>query len=68
MNFTALSDRGEEIGKAILVICELKAVEGMKALFTDRLLTQLRLADKRLVFLINFNAPVIKDGINHLIL
>ena len=51
-----------------LVICELKAVEEMKAVFTAQLLTRLRLADKRLVFLINFNVPVIKDGINRLIL
>ena len=51
-----------------LVICELKAVEEMKAVFTAQLLTQLRLADKRLGFLINFNVPVIKDGINRLIL
>ena len=51
-----------------LVICELKAVEEMKAVFTAQLLTQLRLADKRLGFLINFNVPVIRDGINRLIL
>ena len=51
-----------------LVICELKAVEEMKAVFTAQLLTQLRLADKRLDFLINFNVPVIRDGINRLIL
>ena len=51
-----------------LVICELKAVAEMKAVFTDQLLTRLRLADKRLGFLINFNVPVIRDGINRLIL
>ena len=51
-----------------LVICELKAVEDMKAVFTAQLLTQLRLADKRLGFLINFNVPVIRDGIKRLIL
>ena len=51
-----------------LVICELKAVEEMKAVFTVQLLIQLRLADKRLGFLINFSVPVIRDGINRLIL
>jgi GxxExxY protein len=51
-----------------LVICELKAVEEIKAIFTAQLLTQLRLTDKRLGFLINFNVGVIKDGIRRLIL
>ena len=51
-----------------LVICELKAVQEMKAVFTAQLLTRLRLADKRLGFLINFNVPVIRDVINRLIL
>ena len=51
-----------------LVICELKAVEEMKAVFTAQLLTQLRLTGKRLGFLINFNVSVIRDGIKRLIL
>jgi len=51
-----------------LVICELKAVEEMKAVFTAQLLTQLRLTGKRLGFLINFNVPVMKNGIKRLIL
>ena len=51
-----------------LVICELKAVEEMKAVFTDQLLTQLKLTGKRLGFLINFNVPIIKRGIKRLIL
>ena len=50
------------------VICELKAVEDMKAVFSAQLLTQLKLTGKRLGFLINFNVPVIKDGISRLIL
>jgi GxxExxY protein len=51
-----------------LVICELKAVEEMKAIFITQLLTQLRLSGKRLGFLINFNVGVIKDGIKRLVL
>ena len=51
-----------------LVICELKAVDGMKPVFTAQLLTQLKLTGKRLGFLINFNVPVIKKGIKRLIL
>ena len=51
-----------------LVICELKSVETMKAVFTSQLLTQLKLTGKRLGFLINFNVPVIKQGIKRIIL
>jgi GxxExxY protein len=51
-----------------LVICELKAVEDMKDVFTAQILTQLKFANKRLGFLINFNIPTIKDGIKRLIL
>ena len=50
-----------------LVICELKAVEEMKSVFTAQLLTQLKLTGKRLGFLINFNVPIIKRGIKRLI-
>ena len=51
-----------------LVICELKAVEDMKSVYTAQLLTQLKLTGKRLGFLINFNVSVIKKGIKRLIL
>ena len=51
-----------------LAICELKAVETMKEVFTAQLLTQLKLTGKRLGFLINFNAPLIKDGIKRVVL
>jgi GxxExxY protein len=51
-----------------LVICELKAVETMLPVFTAQLLTQLRLTGKRLGFLINFNVPLIKQGIKRVVL
>lgn len=51
-----------------LVICELKAVETMTPLFTAQLLTQLKLTNKRLGFLINFNVPLIRSGIKRVIL
>ena len=51
-----------------LVICELKAVEDMKAVFDAQLLTQLKLTGRRLGFLINFNVPIIKGGIRRLVL
>ena len=50
------------------VICELKAVEAMNPVFLAQLLTQLKLAKKRLGFLINFNVPLIKRGIKRVIL
>ena len=51
-----------------MVICELKAVEVMHPVFTAQLLTQLKLTGKRLGFLINFNVPLIKQGIKRVIL
>ena len=51
-----------------LAICELKAVEKMEPIFQAQLLSYLRLAGKRLGFLINFNAPTIKQGIKRMIL
>lgn len=46
-----------------LVILELKSVEQIAPLHKKQLLTYLRLANKRLGLLLNFGAPVIKDGI-----
>lgn len=45
------------------VIIELKSVENVQPLHKVQLLTYLRLSDKRLGLLINFNVPVLKDGI-----
>lgn len=45
------------------VIVELKSVEQLAPVHKKQLLTYLRLADKRLGLLINFGAPLIKDGI-----
>jgi len=50
------------------IICELKAVDEMNAVWNAQILSYLRLLDKRLGFLINFNVPVIKKGIKRLIL
>ncbi len=51
-----------------LVICELKAVETIQPVFTAQLITQLKLTNKRLGFLINFNVPLIKNGIKRIVL
>ncbi len=49
------------------VICELKAVEIMLPVFSSQLLSYLRLTNIRLGFLINFNVPLIRDGIRRII-
>ncbi len=51
-----------------LVICELKAVEEMNPVWTAQLLSHLKLTDKRLGFLINFDVTLIKKGIKRIIL
>jgi len=49
-------------------ICELKAVDEMNPVWNAQILSHLRLTGKRLGFLINFNVPLIKNGINRIIL
>ncbi|MCA9061203.1 MAG: GxxExxY protein, partial [Planctomycetaceae bacterium] len=49
-----------------LVIIELKSVEQIHPVHKKQLLTYLRLADKRLGFLINFGATRLKDGISRI--
>lgn len=51
-----------------LVLCELKAVEALIPVYKAQVLTYLKLTGKRLGFLINFNVPVIRNGISRLIL
>lgn len=51
-----------------LVICELKALEQVHPVWQAQLLSHLKLTDKRLGYLINFNVPLIKDGIQRMVL
>mgnify|MGYP001580980722 FL=1 len=51
-----------------LIICELKAVDNMNPVWEAQVLSHLKLAGKRLGFLINFNEKYIKDGIKRIIL
>jgi GxxExxY protein len=53
-------------GEAVIV--ELKAVEKHNPLFEAQLLTYLKLTGQRLGLLINFNVPLIKDGIKRIVL
>jgi GxxExxY protein len=48
------------------VIVELKSIEAIAGVHKKQLLTHLRLADKRLGLLINFNVAFIKDGITRI--
>jgi GxxExxY protein len=49
------------------VIVEIKSVETVAPVHKKQLLTHLRLADKRLGLLINFNVALIKDGITRIV-
>lgn len=44
------------------IIIELKAVEGLLPVHDAQIISYLKLADKRLGFLINFNVPLLKNG------
>ncbi len=50
------------------ILCELKAVMEMHPVFQAQLMTYLKLTRNRLGFLINFNVPLIKDGIKRIIM
>jgi GxxExxY protein len=49
------------------VIVELKSVEMLAPVHFAQTLTYLKLADKRLALLINFNTKVLKDGIHRIV-
>ena len=49
------------------IIIELKAVERILPIHEAQLLTYLRLSNKRLGLLINFNMPTLKEGFKRLI-
>lgn len=49
-----------------LIICELKSVVEMHPVYTAQILSHMKLMDMELGFLINFNVPLIKNGIKRL--
>jgi iron complex transport system substrate-binding protein len=49
------------------VIIELKSVENLASVHKKQLLTYLRLTGMKLGLLINFGAPLIKDGIHRVV-
>ena len=50
-----------------LVICELKSVELVNAVWPLQVVSHLKISRKRLGYLINFNVPKIKEGIKRFI-
>ncbi len=70
--------RGRQLGSGLRIdflvegqiVVELKAIEGILPVHEAQLLTYLRLTQRKLGLLINFNVPTLKDGIkrmaNHL--
>jgi len=50
------------------VIVEIKSVDGLAPIHSAQLLTYMRLSGVRVGLLVNFNVPVLKDGIKRLVL
>ena len=50
------------------IIVELKAADRLERVFEAQLLSYLKITSKKLGLLINFNVPVLKDGIKRIIL
>lgn len=50
------------------IVVELKAAESMHPVYTAQLITYLKLTGLRLGLLINFNVPLIRDGIRRVVL
>ena len=49
------------------IIIEIKSVEVMNPIYTAQLITYLKLANKNLGYLINFNVPLLKDGFRRIV-
>ncbi|BAI60937.1 conserved hypothetical protein [Methanocella paludicola SANAE] len=50
------------------VIVEVKSVKELHPVYEQQLLTYMKITGKRVGLLINFNAPLIKDGIKRMVL
>lgn len=62
-------DRGYRLDLLVnkKVIVEIKSVETLAPVHFSQTLTYLKLSDLKLALLINFNVPVLKDGIHRLV-
>jgi len=71
----ALYYKNADLGKAYVmdilveesIIIEVKAVESIIPIFEAQLITYLKLADKHLGYLINFNVPLLKNGFKRIV-
>jgi len=50
------------------IVLELKAVEAFLPIYDAQLMTYMKLTKRRLGFLMNFNVPIMKDGIKRIVL
>lgn len=70
-----LSYKGHDTGKEFFIdilveneiVIEVKSVDELHPIHQAQLLSYLKLSDKRLGFLINFNVPLIKDGLKRMV-
>jgi GxxExxY protein len=68
--FTALHYKGQPLGKDYVidllveneVIIEVKAIENLLQVHEAQIISYLKIANKRLGYLINFNVPLLKSG------
>lgn len=51
-----------------LVVCELKARDVINAVWSAQIMSHLKLSKCQLGYLINFNVPLIKDGIRRFVI
>lgn len=49
------------------IILEIKSVEAYQPIFDAQLITYLKLANKKLGYVINFNVPLLKDGFKRIV-
>ena len=70
-----LEYKGEPLGKVYVmdilveeeIILEIKAVDAIEPIFKAQIITYLKLANKNLGYLINFNVPLLKDGFQRIV-
>lgn len=70
-----LKYKGESLGKGYVmdllveeeIVIEIKSAEATSPIFESQLITYLKLANKRLGYLINFNTILLKDGFKRMV-
>ncbi len=67
--------KGSALGKVYVmdilveneIVLEIKSVERIEPIFKAQLITYLKLANKKLGYLINFNVPLLKEGFQRIV-